>query len=60
MALLVLGYLMHLMPAAIVSDLQRKVGETSFWWQVAMRVAVAWCVMQIKSSEIQPFIYFQF
>ena len=60
MALIVLGYVMHFMPAAIDRDLQRKVGEASFWWQVAMIVAVAWCVMQIKSSEIQPFIYFQF
>ena len=60
LALIVLGYFMHFMPAQIDSDLQRKVGNASFWWQVAMLVAVAWCVMQIKSSSIQPFIYFQF
>jgi D-alanyl-lipoteichoic acid acyltransferase DltB (MBOAT superfamily) len=60
LALIVLGYFMHFMPAQIDSDLQRKVGNASFWWQVAMLVVVAWCVMQIKSSSIQPFIYFQF
>ncbi len=59
-ALIVIGYGMHFMPAAIDTDLQRKVASASFWWQVAMIVVAAWCVMQIKSSDIQPFIYFQF
>ena len=58
--LIVLGYMMHLMPSAIDHDLQRKVANSSFWWQVALLVITAWCVMQIKSSGIQPFIYFQF
>ena len=59
-ALIVIGYGMHFMPAAIDSDMQRKVASASFWWQVALIVMAAWCVMQIKSSGIQPFIYFQF
>ncbi len=57
---IVLGYMMHFMPEKIDQDIVRKVGSASFWWQVAMFVAVVWCVMQIKSSDIQPFIYFQF
>ena len=57
---IVLGYMMHFMPEKIDQDMVRKVGSASFWWQVAMIVAVVWCVMQIKSSDIQPFIYFQF
>lgn len=57
---IVLGYMMHFMPAKIDQDIVRKVGSASFWWQVAMLTAVVWCVMQIKSSDIQPFIYFQF
>ena len=60
MAFIVLGYFMHFIPSKIDSDLQRKVGQASFWWQVAMLATVAWCVMQVKSSSIQPFIYFQF
>ena len=59
-ALIVLGYGMHFLPAKIDSDLQEKVGGASLWWQVALLVITAWCVMQIKSSDIQPFIYFQF
>ena len=58
--LIVVGYAMHLLPSAIDGDIQRKVVSASFWWQVAMMVGVVWCVMQIKSSDIQPFIYFQF
>ena len=60
MGLIVLGYGMHFIPKQIDDDLMRKVGGASFWWQVAMLVITAWCVMQIKSSDIQPFIYFQF
>ena len=59
-ALIVLGYGMHFIPAKIDADLQAKVGGASFWWQVALLAITAWCVMQIKSSDIQPFIYFQF
>ena len=58
--LIVLGYGMHFLPAKIDSDLQHKVGRASFWWQVALLALTAWCVMQVKSSDIQPFIYFQF
>ena len=58
--LIVLGYAMHFIPEKIDGDIQRKVSGASFWWQVTMLTAVIWCVMQIKSSDIQPFIYFQF
>ena len=58
--LIVLGYFMHFIPEKIDHDLMRKVGGASFWWQVAMLALTAWCVMQVKSSDIQPFIYFQF
>ena len=59
-AFIILGYGMHFMPAKIDSDLQAKVGGASFWWQVSLLVLTVWCVMQVKSSDIQPFIYFQF
>ncbi len=59
-ALIVLGYAMHFLPAGVDADLQNMVTNASFWWQVAMLTLTVWCVMQIKSSDIQPFIYFQF
>ena len=60
MGLIVLGYVMHFIPQRIDEDMMAKVGSASFWWQVAMLAVTAWCVMQVKSSDIQPFIYFQF
>ena len=59
-ALIVVGYAMHFLPESLDLKLARKVADAGFWWQVAMIVVVAWCVMQVKSSDIQPFIYFQF
>ena len=58
--LIVLGYAMHFLPEKIDGDIRRKVSCASFGWQVAMLALTIWCVMQIKSSDIQPFIYFQF
>ena len=59
-AMIAAGYVMHFMPERVDMKLSKKVGEAGFWWQVALLVVVAWCVMQVKSSDIQPFIYFQF
>ena len=60
MGLIVLGYVMHFIPSKIDDDMMSAVGSARFWWQVALLVLTAWCVMQTKSSDIQPFIYFQF
>lgn len=59
-ALIVLGYAMHFLPEKIDIDIRNRVVNASFWWQVALMALTIWCVMQIKSSDIQPFIYFQF
>ena len=59
-ALMALGFVMHFLPERVDMRLARRVADAGFWWQVALLVVVAWCVMQIKSSDIQPFIYFQF
>ena len=54
------GYLLHLMPASVDSLACRAVVKSPMWLQVIMFAVVVWCVMQIKSSDVQPFIYFQF
>lgn len=59
-ALIVAGYAMHFLPEKIDIDIQNRVVNASFWWQVVLMAATIWCVMQVKSSDIQPFIYFQF
>lgn len=59
-ALLIAGYLLHLMPRRLDAFMQRAVTAAPMVLQVVMAAALIWCVMQIKSSDIQPFIYFQF
>lgn len=59
-ALIGAGYLLHLMPGCVDAAAQRLVVRAPLVLQVVMAAAMIWCVMQIKSSDIQPFIYFQF
>ena len=58
--LLAAGYLLHWMPACADRAVQRVVTGSSLVVQVVLAAVLIWCVMQIKSSDIQPFIYFQF
>lgn len=60
MTLIAVGYLMHLIPTRVDCWMQGVVSRAPMAVQVALIVVVVWCVMQIKSSDIQPFIYFQF
>ena len=39
---------------------ERTVAGARSLSKALMLTVLIWCVMQIKSSEIQPFIYFQF
>ena len=59
-ALIAAGYVLHLLPSAVDAVAQRIVVHAPLFLQVLMAAAMIWCVMQIKSSDIQPFIYFQF
>ncbi len=58
--LMAIGYALHLMPDRLDAVVQRRVTAAPMLLQVVMAAALIWCVMQIKSSDIQPFIYFQF
>jgi len=59
-ALMGAGYLLHLLPGRVDDAARRAAVASPFWAQVLLLAGVAWCVMQIQSSGIQPFIYFQF
>ncbi len=60
MGLIALGYLLHFIPTRVDGWMRGLVSRAPMGVQVAMLVVVIWCVMQIKSADIQPFIYFQF
>lgn len=55
-----IGYLLHLLPGRVDAATQRLVVHAPVVLQVIMAAAMIWLVMQVKSSDIQPFIYFQF
>lgn len=59
-ALIAFGYALHMLPWSADALTRRLVIRAPLVLQVVMAAAMIWCVMQIKSSDIQPFIYFQF
>ena len=60
MALMAAGYLLHMLPRRAEAGGERTVAGAPLVVKALMLTVLIWCVMQIKSSEIQPFIYFQF
>ena len=58
--LLTIGYLLHAIPDRGDQWLRGVITRAPMGAQVAMLVVMIWLVMQVKSSDIQPFIYFQF
>ncbi|MBQ5718459.1 MAG: MBOAT family protein, partial [Alistipes sp.] len=60
MLLIAVGYLLHLSPSRLDEWMRSGIIRTPMVMQVVLLVAVIWLVMQVKSADIQPFIYFQF
>ena len=58
--LMAFGYLLHFIPSHIELQTQQLVVKSPFVLKVAYLLVIVFVVIQIKSSEIQPFIYFQF
>ena len=58
--LIAAGYILHLLPSSADRTAQTLVLRAPLVVQVLIVAAMIWCVMQVKSSDIQPFIYFQF
>lgn len=59
-ALMAIGYLLHFLPDRWECAAQHKVVQWPMLVQALLIAVLIWGVMQIKSSDIQPFIYFQF
>jgi D-alanyl-lipoteichoic acid acyltransferase DltB (MBOAT superfamily) len=55
-----LGFAFHFVPKSIEQRVQNAVTYLPLLGKALLLVAIIFCVMQVKSSEIQPFIYFQF
>ena len=59
-ALILLGFLLHFAPDSWENAVCRGVIRLPFVGKAVLMVALIYLVIQMKSSEIQPFIYFQF
>lgn len=55
-----LGYILHLMPHSAEKWAEKSVTAMPLFAKALMVALIAALVMQVKSSEVQPFIYFQF
>ncbi|MDR0893642.1 MAG: MBOAT family protein [Mediterranea sp.] len=60
LALMLLGFLLHFAPARWENAVCRGVIRLPFLGKALLLVGLIYAVIQMKSSEIQPFIYFQF
>jgi D-alanyl-lipoteichoic acid acyltransferase DltB (MBOAT superfamily) len=58
--LMAFGFILHFIPSNIEDYTRQVVIKSPFVLKVAYLLVVILIVIQIKSSEIQPFIYFQF
>ncbi len=54
------GYILHLLPRSLSDKSRDIITRSPFVVQILCVAVVIWLVMQVKSSDIQPFIYFQF
>ena len=59
-SLMLLGYVLHFLPRSLSDRAQGLVTRSPLLLQALLLVLVIWVVIQVKSSDVQPFIYFQF
>ena len=58
--LMVTGYIIHFMPKKVDKAIQEKVTCMPLWGKALLLSIAIFVVVQMKSSDIVPFIYFQF
>ncbi|NDV60062.1 MBOAT family protein [Bacteroides sp. 519] len=59
-ALMAIGFVLHFTPKSLEMKFQKGVIGMPFVGKVLLMVMVIYLVIQVKSSEIRPFIYFDF
>ena len=59
-ALMALGFFLHFVPDSWEHACSKAVVRLPLIGKSLLLVAIVYLVIQMKSSEIQPFIYFQF
>lgn len=59
-ALVLLGYALHFIPSSVDRKIEGLLVRTPLPAKAFFVASVIWMVVQVKSADVQPFIYFQF
>ena len=59
-ALMLVGYTLHFLPKSTEVWLQQHITSAPLLLQIAIFSILIFCIIQMKSADVQPFIYFQF
>lgn len=59
-ALVLLGYGLHFIPSSVDKKIEGLIIKTPLPAKAFFLASVIWMVIQVKSADVQPFIYFQF
>ncbi|MFI5149302.1 MAG: MBOAT family O-acyltransferase [Bacteroidia bacterium] len=55
-----IGFVFTLLPFAVKALMRKKYDEMDFYLKVILFVIIIQVILQVRSSTVQPFIYFQF
>jgi D-alanyl-lipoteichoic acid acyltransferase DltB (MBOAT superfamily) len=55
-----IGYVLHFLPVKTENYFKNKFTNTSLIFKAIVMIVLMYFIIQIKSSDVQPFIYFQF
>ncbi|WNJ17223.1 MBOAT family O-acyltransferase [Pontibacter sp. G13] len=58
--LTMLGFILHFLPSDVDQFVEKKFIQAPLIWKSVAVTVVLYLVMQTQTSEVQPFIYFQF
>lgn len=59
-SLIIFGFILHFLPERLSKYCQKVITQSPLLCQALLITAVIYLIIQVKSSDIQPFIYFQF
>jgi len=58
--LIILGFILHFLPSSWNEKTERIIGRLPIYAQALCFLVIVWAIVQVKSADVLPFIYFQF
>ena len=60
LVMMLLGFLFHFTPVSFEISVEKMIAKTPLFFKAVILVLIIMLVVQFRSADIQPFIYFQF